>query len=250
LRTSKCQESSCNMLLFSHEVVSIFAISWPAALQVPLSSTISQSLLKFISIEWPPLGSGGKESACNGGDLGSIPGLGRSPGEGKGHPFQYSGLENSMDSIVHGVTKSWAWLNDSLFTLESVMLSNHFILFHPLLLWPSIFPSMKVFSNELAVCIRWPNYWSFSFSISPSNVYSWLISFRIDWLDILARQGNLNSLLQHHNLKASIFLAFSLLYGPTLTSLHDYWKNDSFDYTDFCQQSDVSGFLIHYLRLS
>ena len=84
------------------------------------------------------------------------------------------------------------------------MLSNHLILCHPLLLPPSIFPSIRVFSNKPALCIRWPKYWSFSFSISPSNEYSGLISFRIDWFDLLAVQGTLKSLLQHHSSKASI----------------------------------------------
>ena len=84
------------------------------------------------------------------------------------------------------------------------MPSNHLILCHPLLLLPSIFPSIRVFSNESIVCIRWPKYWSFSFSISPSNEYSGLISFRIDWFDLLAVQRTLKSLLQHHSSKASI----------------------------------------------
>ena len=86
---------------------------------------------------------------------------------------------------------------------ESVMPPNHLILCHPLLLPPSIFPSIRVFSNESVLCIRWPKYWSFSFSISPSNEYSGLISFRIDWFDLLAVQGTLKSLLQHHSSKAS-----------------------------------------------
>ena len=86
-----------------------------------------------------------------------------------------------------------------LMSIESVMPSNHLILCHPLLLLPSIFPSIRVFSNEPALCIRWPWYWSFSFSISPSNEYSGSISFRIDWFDLLAVQGTLKSLLQHHN---------------------------------------------------
>ena len=89
-------------------------------------------------------------------------------------------------------------------SIESVMLSNHLILCSPLLLLPSIFPSMRVFSNESVLHIRWPMYWSFSFSISPSNEYSGLISFRKDWFDLLAVQGTLKSLLQHHSLKASI----------------------------------------------
>ena len=89
-------------------------------------------------------------------------------------------------------------------SIESVMPSNHLILCHPLLLLPSMFPSIRVFSNESALCIRWPKYWSFSFNISPSNGHSGLISFRMDWLDVLAVQGTLKTLLQHHSSKASI----------------------------------------------
>ena len=91
-----------------------------------------------------------------------------------------------------------------LMSIESVMPSNHLILCHPLLLPPSIFPSIRVFSNESDLHISWPKYWSFSFSISPSSEYSGLISFRIDWLDLLAVQGTLKSLLQHHSSKASV----------------------------------------------
>ena len=91
-----------------------------------------------------------------------------------------------------------------LMSIELVMPSNHLILYCPLLLLPSIFPSIKVFSKESALCIRWPKYWSFSFSTSPSNEYSGLISFRMDWFDLLAVQGTLKSLLQHHSSKASI----------------------------------------------
>ena len=98
-------------------------------------------------------------------------------------------------------TISWSLLK--LMSFESVMPSNHLILCHPLLLLPSIFPSIRVFSSELALHIRWPKYWSFSFSISPSNEYSGLISFKIDWFDLLAVQGTLKSLLQRHNSKAS-----------------------------------------------
>ena len=111
----------------------------------------------------------------------------------------------------------------------------------PLLLPPSIFPSIKVFSNESILCIRWPKYWSFSFSISPSNEYSGLISFRMDWLDLLAVQGTLKSLLQYHNSKASI-LWCSAFFIVQLSTIHDYWKNHSFDYTDLCWQSNVSAF--------
>ena len=89
-------------------------------------------------------------------------------------------------------------------SIESVMLSNCLILCHPLLSLPSIFPIMRVFSDESALCIRWPKYWNFSFSSSPSNEYSGLISFRMDWLDLLAVQGTLKSLLQHHSSKASV----------------------------------------------
>ena len=89
-------------------------------------------------------------------------------------------------------------------SIELVTPFNHLILYHPLLLPPSIFPSIRVFSNESALCIRWPKYWSFSFNISPSNEYSGLIFFRMDWLDLLAVQGTLQSLLQHHSSKALI----------------------------------------------
>ena len=117
----------------------------------------------------------------------------------------------------------------TLMTIESVMPFNHLILCHPLLLLPSIFPSIRVFSNESALCIMWPKYWSFSFNISPSNEHSRLISFRMDWLDLLAVQGTLKSLLQHHSSKASILLALSFLHSPTLTSIHDHWRNYSLD---------------------
>jgi len=115
-----------------------------------------------------------------------------------------------------------------LMSIELVMSSNHLILYCPLLL-PSIFPSIRVFSNESVLCIRWPKYWSFSFSISPSNEYSGLISFRMDWLDFLADQGTLKSLLQHHSAKASI-LWHSAFFIVQLS--HPYMsteKNHSFD---------------------
>ena len=102
------------------------------------------------------------------------------------------------------ITNSWSLLK--LMSITSVMPSNHLILCHTLLLPPSIFPSIRVFSNKSVLHIRWPKYWSFSFSISPSNEYSGLISFRIDWLDLLAVQGTLKNLLQHHSSKASILL--------------------------------------------
>ena len=121
-----------------------------------------------------------------------------------------------------------------------VMPSSHLSLCHPLFLLPSIFPNIRVFSNELALCIRWPRYWSFS--ISPSNEYSGLISLKIDWFDLLVVQRILKSRLQHHSSKASILQALSLLYDPTLTSVHDYEKNHSFDYVDLCWKNDVSAF--------
>ena len=106
------------------------------------------------------------------------------------------------------------------------MPSNHLILCRPFLLTPSIFPSIGVFSNESVLYIRWPKYWSFSFTISPPKEYAGLISCRVEWLDILAVQGMLKNLLQHNSSKASILL-IQLSYSPTLTSVHDYWKNHS-----------------------
>ena len=150
------------LLLFSHSVVSNSATPGTAACRASLSFTISQSLLKLMS-------------------------------------------------------------------MELVMPSNHLVLCHPLLLLPSIFPSIRVFPNESALPFRWPKYWSVSFSISASNEYSGLISFRIDWLDLLAVQGTLKNLLQPHSSKTSILQCTAFFYGPTLTSKHDYWKNHSFD---------------------
>ena len=111
--------------------------------------------------------------------------------------------------------------------IESLMPSNHLILYHPLLLLPLIFPSIGVFSNESVLHIRWPKYWSFSLSISSFNEYSGLISFRIDWFD-LATHGTLKSLLQHHSSKASILQHSAFFIVSTLTSIRD-WKNHSFD---------------------
>ena len=136
LRASQSTWARERLLSLNH-YVQLFATPWTAARQACMSFTISQSLLKLMSI-------------------------------------------------------------------EPVMSSNHHILCHPLLLLPSIFPSLRVFSSELALPIRWPKYWSFNFSLSPSHEYSGLISFKIDWFDLLAGQGTLRSLLQHHNSKASI----------------------------------------------
>ena len=120
-----------------------------------------------------------------------------------------------------------------LMSIESVMISNHLILCHPLLL-PSIFLSIRVFSNESVLHIRWTKYWSFSFSISPSNEYLRLISYRIDWFDLLAVQGTLES-SPIPQFKSINSLVLSLLYHPTLTSIHDYWKT-------IALTSDVSAF--------
>ena len=128
-----------------------------------------------------------------------------------------------------------------LMSIESVMPSNHLILCHPLLLLPPICPSIRVFSSESTLHMRWPKYWCFSFSISPSNEHAELISFRMDWLDLLAVQGTLKSLLQHHSSKASIFW-HSAFFCPTLTSIHDHWRNHSLDQMDLCWQSNVSTF--------
>ena len=116
-----------------------------------------------------------------------------------------------------------------LMSIESVMPSNHLILCHPLPCLPSIFPSIRVFSNESSLCIGWPKYWSFIFSISPSNESSGLISFRIDWFDLLAVHGTLQESSPTPQFKSINSLMLSLLYGPILTSIHDYWKKHSFD---------------------
>ena len=131
-----------------------------------------------------------------------------------------------MDCSTPGFPPSQRLLK--LMSMESVMPSNHLILCHPLLLLPSIFLSIRVFSNESVLHIRWPKYWTFSFSISPSNKYSVLISFRINWFDLLAVQGTLKSLFQPHSSKASILL-LSAFFIAQLTSIHDHWKNHRLD---------------------
>ena len=118
------------------------------------------------------------------------------------------------------ITNSWSPPKPT--SIESVMLSNHLILCRPLLLLPSIFPSIRVFSNESTLHIRWPKYWSFSFSISPSNEHPGLISFRTDWLDLLTVQGTLKSLLQHHSSKASILQCSAFF---TVQLSHPYMTN-------------------------
>ena len=134
------------------------------------------------------------------------------------------------------ITKSSGLLK--LMSIEMVMPSNHLILCRPLLLLPSIFPSIRVFSNESVLHIRWPKYWSFNFSISLSNEYSGLISFRINWFDLLAVLET-SPTPQFKSINSS---ALSFLYGPTLTSIHGYWKNHNFDQMELCQQSNVSAF--------
>ena len=142
------------------------------------------------------------------------------------------------------------WSPPKLMSIGSMMPSNHLILCNPLLCLPSIFPSIKVFSNELALCIRWPKYWSFSFNISPSNEYSGLIFFRMDWLDLLQNGLDGSPCSPRDSQESSPTPQFkginssglSLLYSPNLTFIHDYWKNHTFEYMDLCRQSEVSAF--------
>ena len=140
------------------------------------------------------------------------------------------------------ITNSWSLLK--LMSIELVMPSNHFILCYPFLLLPSIFPNIRVFSSELVLHIRWSEYWSFSFSISPSNEYSGLISFRMDRLDLLAVQGTLKSLLPHHSSKSSV-LQFSVFFivqlsHPCMTT----GKTIALTYLDLYWQSNVSAFYL------
>ena len=135
------------------------------------------------------------------------------------------------------ITSFWSLLK--LMSIEAVMPSHHLILCHPLLLLPSVFPSIRVFSSESVLQIRHPKDWSFSFSINPSSEYSGLISFRKDWLDLLEVQGTLRSLLQHHSSKTSI-LWYSAFFTVQLS--HPYMKNHGFEETDLCRQRDVSAF--------
>ena len=144
--------------------------------------------------------------------------------------FSHSVVSNSLRP--YGVQASLSITNSRSLpkpmSFESVIPSNHPTLCRPLLLLPSIFPSIKVFSNKSALRVRWPKYWSFSFTISPSNEHTGLISFRMDWLDLLAVQGTQES-SPPPQFKSISFLALSFLYSATLTSIHDYWKNHSFD---------------------
>ena len=143
-------------------------------------------------------------------------------------------------------TNCWSLLKPM--STESVMLSNHLILF-PLLLLPSIFPSISLFSNELTLHIWWPKYWSFNFSISPSNEFQgWFLLGLTGLSSLLSRDSEESSLPPQ--LKSINSLVFSPLHGPTLTSVNGYWKNHGSDYMDLCWQSDVSSFLIGCLGLS
>ena len=126
-------------------------------------------------------------------------------------------------------------------SIESLLPSNHLILCRPLLLLPPTPPSIRVFSNESALRIRWPKHWSFSFNISPTNEHPGLISFRMDWLHLLAVQETLKSLLQHHSSNVSI-LWHAAFFIVQLTSIHDHWKNHRLDQMDLCCQSNVSAF--------
>ena len=114
-----------------------------------------------------------------------------------------------------------------LMSIESVMPSSYLILYRPFLLLPSIFLSIRIFSNKSVLCLRWPKYWSFSYSISPTNEHPGLTSFRMDWSALLEVQGALKSLLQHHSSKALILQCSAFFHTPTLTSIHDQWKNHS-----------------------
>ena len=156
----------------------------------------------------------------------------------KFHSVQFS----SVQSLSHVWLFATPWIaarqaslsitnsrsSPKLMSIESVMPSSHLILCCALLLLPPIPPSIRVFSNESTLRIKWPKYWSFSFNISPSNEHPGLISFRMNWLDFLAVQGTLKSLLQHHSSKASFFGA-QFLYSPNFTSIHDSRKNHSLD---------------------
>ena len=159
-----------------------------------------------------------------------------SPGD-----LPYPGIEPGSPEFQADALTSEPPSLPKLMSIESVMPSNHLILCHPLLLLPSIFPNIRVFSNQSALCIRWPKYWSFSFNISPSNEYSGLISFKMDWLDLLAVQGTRKSLLQHSS-KASIlwpsaFFIVQLSYPYMITG-----KTIALTRWDFCWQSIVSAF--------
>ena len=147
---------------------------------------------------------------------------------------QFCSVTQSCPTLCNLMNRSQASLSitnsrssPKLMCMKSVMPSSHLILCRPLLFLPPIPPSIRVFSSESTLCLMWPKYWSFSFSISHSNEHTGLISFRMDWFDLLAVQGTLKSLLSPHSSKASILWRF--LHSPTLTSIHDHWENHSLD---------------------
>ena len=144
-----------------------------------------------------------------------------------GHVRFYATPWTAVQQPSLSITNS-CWSLLKLMSIKSVMPSNHLIFCGPLLLPPSIFSSIRVFSNESVLPIKWPKYWSFSFSISPSSEYSALISFRMDWLDLLAVQETLKS-FPTPQFKSIYSLVLGFLYSSTLTSVHDYWKNHSLD---------------------
>ena len=142
------------------------------------------------------------------------------------HVWLFVTLWTTVRQASLSITNSWS--PPKSMSIESVMPSNHLILCHPLLVLPSSFPSIRVFSNESALRVRQPKYWSFSFNISPSNEHPGLISFKMDWLDLLAVQGTQESspAPQFKSISSS---ALSFFYSPTLPSIHDHWKNHSID---------------------
>ena len=155
--------------------------------------------------------------------------------------LSYVQLFSMPQTVAHQTSLSFTISQSllKLMSIKAVMPSNRLVLCHPLLLLSSICPSITVFSNESALCIRWPKYWIFSFTISPSNEYSGLISFRIDWFDLLAVSQESSPTPQFSTISS---LALCFLYSPTVTSIHDYWKNHSSDQMDHCWQSNVSAF--------
>ena len=143
------------------------------------------------------------------------------------------------------LTVSWSLFE--IMSIELIMLSNHLFLCRSLLLLPSVFPNIRVFSSELALLISWPKYWSFSFNISPFSEYSRLIFFKVDWNWSPCSPRNSQKSSPAPQLEGINFSVLSLLYGPTLTSIYDYWKNHSFDYTDFV--SKVISLLFNMLSM-
>ena len=145
-------------------------------------------------------------------------------------PVQFSSVPLSCLTFCDPINRSMPGLpiHHQLLEFTQTRPSTHLIPWCPLLPLPPVPPSIRVFSNESTLFMRWPKYWSFSLSISPPSEHTGLISFRMDWLDLLAVQGTLKSLLQHHSSKASSS-ALSFLHSPTLTSIHDHWKNHSLD---------------------